>query len=128
MTYPFVNTCKTDVFNVFASFLLKVGRFDIKLSTNVSKGKDYEYHWQSQGIEASGEPFRLADYEAAMTAYKTCAKVNGELAVRYNFKKGVYLEASYEVISRLKKKFDVIKGFSDGSRRNTEALTIGFNF
>ena len=128
MTYPFVNTCKTDVFNVFASFLLKVGRFDIKLSTNVSKGKDDEYHWQSQGVEASGEPFRLADYEAAMTAYKTCAKVNGELAVRYNFKKGVYLEASYEVISRLKKKFDVIKGFSDGSRRNTEALTIGFNF
>ena len=63
-----------------------------------------------------------------MTAYKTCAKVNGELAVRYNFKKGVYLEASYEVISRLKKKFDVINGFSDGSRRNTEALTIGFNF
>ena len=94
----------------------------------MSKGKDDEYHWKSQGIAASDEPFRLSEYEAAMTAYETCAKVNGCLAVRYNFRKGVYLEASYEGISRLKKKFDIVEGFSAGRIRNREALTIGYNF
>lgn len=128
MTYPFVNTCKADVFNVFASILVKFGRFDLKVNANVSKGKDDEYHWKSQGIEASDEPFRLSEYEAAMTAYETCAKVNGCLSVRYNFRKGVYLEASYEGISRLKKKFDIVGGFSAGRIRNREALTIGYNF
>ena len=128
MTYPFLNTCKADVFNVFASILVKFGRFDLKVNANVSKGKDDEYHWKSQGIEASDEPFRLSEYEAAMTAYETCAKVNGCLSVRYNFRKGVYLEASYEGISRLKKKFDIVEGFSAGRIRNREALTIGYNF
>lgn len=124
--YPFVNTCRTDVFGIYAAFLLKSGRIDWKARVAVSKGKDNEVHGRTSGIDVTGEPFRLDEYEAWMTAYKTCLKGDAEMAVRYNFRKGVYVEGAYEVLRRLKGVSGV--DFGNDNYRYTATLRVGYNF
>ena len=126
LMYPFVNTCRTDVFGIYAAFLLKSGRIDWKARVAVSKGKDNEVHGRTSGIDVTGEPFRLDEYEAWMTAYKTCLKGDAEMAVRYNFRKGVYVEGAYEVLRRLKGVSGV--DFGNDNYRYTATLRVGYNF
>lgn len=123
MTYPFINSCKTDVFNAYALFLKKFGRFDWKVNAVASKGWDHETHRKSSDIETNGEPFRLEEYESLMTAYKICAKASVGMALRYNFRNGIYLDVSYDIMGRIRRKTDVLGGF-----RHLETLTIGYNF
>lgn len=126
MMYPFVNTCRTDVFNAYVSVLHKFGRFDCMLGCDVSKGRDDETHRKSSSLETSSEPFRLEDYEAVMTAYKTAAKISADAGVRYNFRKGVFLEAGYNIVGLLKKSEKV--DFWKNSARNTVTMKVGYNF
>ena len=126
LMYPFVNTCRTDVFGAYAAFLLKSGRIDWKARVEFSKGKDDEVHGRTSDIDVAGEPFRMDDYESIMTAYKTCAKGDAEMAVRYNFRKGVYIEGAYEVLRLLKDVSGV--DFGKDKYRYTASLKIGYNF
>ncbi len=126
LMYPFVNTCRTDVFSAYAAFLLKSGRIDWKARVAVSKGKDNEVHGRTSDIDVAGEPFRMEDYESIMTAYKTCAKGNVEFAIRYNFSRGVYAEAACEILRRLKNTSGI--DFWINNYRYTATLRIGYNF
>lgn len=123
MAYPYINTCKADVLNAYASCLIKFGRFDWKINAVVSKGWDNETHRKSSDIETKGEPFRLEEYESMMTAYKICAKANAGMALRYNFRNGIYIDVSYSIMRRIRRNTEILGGF-----RSLETLTIGYNF
>ena len=123
--YPYVMTNKLDIINFHVGFLFKFGPVDWRMNLNFSKGWDDDRSRKvNESVAVTGEPFRLNEYEEWMTEWQARQKGVYDIALRYNFPKGVYIEAAAEIVSGLSKKKD---GLLSGNR-NTETLKIGYNF
>ena len=123
--YPYVMTNKLDIINFHVGFLFKFGPVDWRMNLNFSKGWDDDRSRKvNESVAVAGEPFRLNEYEERMTEWQARQKGVYDIALRYNFPKGVYIEAAAEIVSGLSKKKD---GLLSGNR-NTETLKIGYNF
>lgn len=125
MMYPYVMTGKLDILSVNAGFLIKFGRVDWRVDAVFSKGWDDDRMRKSdESISVSGQPFRLSEYEEWMTEWQTKPKFMSDIALRYNFRKGVYLEAAVNIITGFSKN---VSGHF-GEERMTETLKVGYNF
>lgn len=125
MMYPYVMTGKLDILKVNVGMLLKFGRVDWRVDVLCTRGWDDDRIRKSDGsVSVSGQPFRLNEYEEWMTEWQTKPKCQADMAVRYNFRKGIYIEAAMSVLNRLSKSKS--EHFKDD--RSTETLKVGYNF
>ncbi len=126
LMYPYAATRKVDGLHCYVGFLSRLGRFDLKVRADFRRGWSDDNFGKKADVEVSGEPYRLEDYYAEAIDYRT-AKMSGcRVALRYNFRKGIYLEAGAEELCRIGKRKSI---FGSGGRvRAAETLKVGYNF
>ena len=121
--YPFIETQKLVEWSLTAEPVLRGGRWQWGALIGWSDGNVKES--SSSVSEASGVQtslYRLEDYYAWDTEYRTCGRLDVGLNIRYTFSKGIYVEASGFVR----------KAFSletiPGSSRREARLSLGVTF
>ena len=93
--YPFIVDQKLVEWSLTAEPVLRSGAWQWSALLKWSDGNVKES--SSSVSEASGVQtslYRLEDYYAWDTEYRTCGRVDGGLTARYTFPKGIYIEAS----------------------------------
>lgn len=126
--FPYAATRKVDGYHSYVGFVTRFGRFDLKVRADARRGWcDDGMAEVSDDIAVDGEPYRQEDYYAAAISYRT-AKMGGcNVSLRYNFRRGVYLEAGVEELELYRGKRKSIFR-SDSKFRIAETLKIGYNF
>lgn len=100
-----------------------VGRFDLKVRAGYGAGRaDEESRMASEGSGVQTSPYRLQEWYDMHMEYITAQHLRAAIAARYNFRKGIYIEAEGTAVH----------GFNlrhiDGSGRYGASLKIGYNF
>lgn len=102
---------------------LHAGRFDLGLAASFGAGRLSETSSESStSLTTSTTPYRQAEVFAADSEFKTASRLGAELSLRYNFRKGIYLEADGNAI----KAFNIT--VLDGSLRYGASLKFGYTF
>ena len=122
--YPYVCTRTLLTWKVQAdATVYGAGRFDLKVQAGYGAGRaDEESRMASEESGVQTSPYRLQEWYDMHMEYITAQHLRAGMAVRYNFRKGMYIEADGTVVH----------GFGlrhiDGSGRYGASLKIGYNF
>lgn len=93
--YPYIYTQTLMTVAAKASFLLHIGGFDLGAEVGYAFGRVSETERLAhQDIQAQSVPYRLQDWYDLRMEYRTAPRTDCGLTVRYNFRKGIYVEAS----------------------------------
>ncbi len=99
--YPYVHEQKLFSYSACIGLLFHVKRVDMGLDLGVAGGKiGEEFRMTDEGSGVQGEPFRLQEWYQKSIDYQTAEKLAAALSVRYNFRKGLYVEGSASVLNR----------------------------
>ncbi len=124
-SYPYIMTERRDILGAYGCFLLKFGPVDWRMGAELSKGWVSEATRLSETtVTSESAPYRLSDYYTWLTEFERKAKGAVSLALRYNFKLGIYIDASVRVVSGFRKNVSAYFG----GARCTETLSVGYNF
>lgn len=124
-SYPYIMTERKDILGAYGGFLLKFGPVDWKMEAELSKGwVDEATRLSETSLACESAPYRLSDYYTWLTEFERKAKGAVSLGLRYNFRLGIYVDASVRVVSGFRK--NVSRYF--GGARCTETLSVGYNF
>ena len=121
--YPFVYTEILLSWRAGADALIHMGRFDLGAGFALAGGSlGYTSHQVTEDSGVLTEPFRLEEWYVRQMEFLTATRSEATLSLRYNFRKGIYLQAEGFWIH----------GFSlppsSGSNRLTTALRLGLSF
>ena len=121
--YPFVFTQSLMNWKAGAEVMVHLRRFDLGAGIGIGGGSVNETSdkvTQDSGVQTS--PFRLEEWYSRQMEFLTATRSEASLSLRYNFRKGIYLQA---------------EGFwahgfglplATGSDRFTTALRLGLSF
>ena len=106
-----------------AGFTFHIGKFDLKADLGFGAGKESESDetvYIGLGVETA--PYRLTEWHERHIEYMTASRLDTGLAIRYNFRIGLYLEAEggWQHGFGLK--------HLAGADRSGAGLKIGYNF
>ena len=121
--YPYACYQSLMTWKAGADVLMHLGQFDLGLnagagSGNVSEG--LEMVNEVSGVQT--EPFRLQEWYDRQMEYMTASRVDAGLSLRYNFRKGIYLQAEGSWAHGFGLKHIA------GADRFGAAFRIGYNF
>jgi hypothetical protein len=121
--YPYVHTQTLTELSPYIGFMFHYGIFDLGANGRYVKG------WVSESERlASGDsgvqsvPFRLQDWHDRHMEYMTASRFIAEIVLRYNFRKGIYLETDFQSVEAYG-----LKHIED-PRRFSASLKIGYDF
>ena len=121
--YPYVHTQTLTELSPYIGFMFHYGIFDLGANGRYGKG------WVSESERlASGDsgvqsvPFRLQDWHDRHMEYMTASRFIAEIVLRYNFRKGIYLETNFQSVEAYG-----LKHIED-PRRFSASLKIGYDF
>lgn len=121
--YPYAFTQRLMNWKAGTEALIHIGRLDLGAGIAIGGGRVYETAGnvdKDSGVQTS--PFRLEEWYTRQMDYLTATRSEAGLSLRYNFRKGIYLQAEGYWIH----------GFglslATGSDRLATALRIGLSF
>lgn len=121
--YPYAFTQRLMNWKAGTEALIHIGRLDLGAGIAIGGGRVYETEGnvdKDSGVQTS--PFRLEEWYTRQMDYLTATRSEAGLSLRYNFRKGIYLQAEGYWIH----------GFglslATGSDRLATALRIGLSF
>ncbi len=120
--YPYVHEQSMFTYSAGIGMRLFLGGLDIGLNGDVTGGKvseDERVENEASGVQ--GKPFRLEEWYQKTIDYQTCTKLSVNLAVRYNFKNGIYVGLDLNVLT---KGLDYDAEYN----RGRYGLRLGYNF
>lgn len=95
--YPYLYVRNAISYSVYADALVRAWKFDISAGVSWSDGDwKEEMRTVEEGVTAS-EPYRLEEYWKIQKDYETAQVVGAKLALRFNFLRGLYIEARGDV-------------------------------
>ena len=92
--YPYMNWRSLVNYGADARVKCYLGQFELTAKAGYAAGKVVEESWlvsEQAGVQTT--PFRLQDYYDRQMEYATAARLNAGLALRWNFWKGLYVQA-----------------------------------
>lgn len=92
--YPYAYYQSLMTWKAGADIILHLGRFDLGAAASLAGGSVNEEDLMvsgTSGVQTS--PFRLQEWYDRQMEYKTASRMNAGLSLRYNFRKGIYMEA-----------------------------------
>lgn len=120
--YPYINTLSHTDLSAQVKSLVRLGSLDIRAGLRASKGMHEEGSRTAGKNDALTEPFRLQDWHDRQVEYISAFRTGLGLSFRYNFDKGIYIDASGSWIH----------GYGtvllDSSNRFGAELRIGYDF
>lgn len=120
--YPYVNARNMSRIHAQLGMVFHLGKFDLSMECGCSEG-DMEEEQRTVSDEVSlTAPYRLQDWYDRQMEYMTAGRINGAVSVRYNFLKGIYIQADTGWIHALD--LDYITG----ADRFAASLKIGYTF
>ncbi len=121
--YPYLYSQSIIRWRVYASGMVRAGRFDLRAGAAFATGHRTEKsRIVDSDIDAGTYPTQLTDQYDLQNEYLTAARTTVGLSVRYNTRWGLYAEAG----ASLTHGFDL--HCIDGSNRWCETLKIGYTF
>lgn len=121
--YPYLYAQSILRCRVYASGMVRLGRFDVRAGAEYASGNRTEKsRVADQEIEAGEHPHHLTAYYDLQNEYLTAPRVTAGASVRYNTRWGLYAEAGAVCTHG----FDLL--YIDGSARWCETLKIGYTF
>jgi hypothetical protein len=121
--YPYAYYQSLMTWKAGADMVLHLGRFDLGAAASLAGGSVNEEDLMvsgTSGVQTS--PFRLEDWYDRQMEYRTASRLNAGLSLRYNFRKGIYMEAEGSWLHG----FDL--RFMTGADRFGAAFRIGYDF
>ena len=121
--YPYLFSRNDFIGRGYVSGTCSIRMFDLKAGLAFSCGKGSENERTTEGGISTGDlPYRLTGWHNLQSEYMTAPRLEAALALRFNFSKGLYLEASA----------GYTRGFSlqylPGPDRWSENLRFGYTF
>ena len=109
--------------NAGTDVLIHLGRFDLGAEAFIGGGSADETESKindDSGVQTA--PFRLEDWYLRQMEYNTVSRTDAGLSLRYNFRKGIYLQAEGHWTHGFGLKHLI------GPDRFSTAIRIGYNF
>lgn len=119
--YPYIYTQSLLTWNAGLKALFHVGAFDLGAHVGYGSGSVTEEDKtlsDASGVQTS--PYRLQDWYDLQMAYTTAQRLGAGLSLRYNFWKGLYVEASGNLLHGV--------GLATPASRYAATLKLGYNF
>ena len=92
--YPYTSTRRLLIWNAGADVLMHIGRIDLGIRAELGGGSVQESEGKvSEGSGVQTVPFRLEDWYGRQMEYRTAARSKAGISLRYNFSKGIYIQA-----------------------------------
>jgi hypothetical protein len=121
--YPYLYHQSLMTWRAGTDIILHLGQFDLGASAAVGGGSVHEEESMVSGTSGvQTAPFRLQDWYDRQMEYRTASRMNAGLSLRYNFRKGIYMEAEGSWLHG----FDL--RFMTGADRFGAAFKIGYDF
>ena len=121
--YPFVSTQRMMNWRVGVDAMVHLRRFDLGAGLFFGSGSVKESSdkvAQDSGVQTT--PFRLEEWYSRQIEFLTATRSEASLSLRYNFRKGIYLQAEGFWIH------GIGLHLATGSNRITTALRLGLSF
>ena len=121
--YPYACYQAMMTWEAEADLLFHIGRTDLRFRLACGGGDVSEtvrMTDQESGVQT--EPYRLQDWYDMHMEYATATRMDAGLSLRYNFLKGIYIEAAGSWSHGFGLKL------LPGSSRTGAALSLGYNF
>lgn len=121
--YPYLFTREVSTAEAHLTGTIHPGAFDIRLTAGcrfgrVSEGSSVQD--EESGVQTS--PFRLEEWYALHKEWLSAPGVEAALSIRYNFSKGLYLEAGASILHGFR------LSLMNGSNRISAGIGIGYEF
>ena len=119
--YPYIYTQSLLTWNAGLKALLHIGAFDLGADFGYGAGSVTEEDktlTDASGVQTS--PYRLQDWYDLQMAYATTQRLGAGLSLRYNFWKGLYVEAAGSLLHGI--------GLATPASRYAATLKLGYNF
>ena len=121
--YPYIYAQSLMTVSSSVDALVHIGKFDVGARLSYRDGKVSETERYAQtGQAVQTAPYRLQDWYDRNMEYATASMIASGLSVRWNFFRGLYIEASADWMHG----FDL--RFIDGSDRMDAGLKLGYTF
>lgn len=121
--YPYAYSESLMAWNAEADILLHLGPFDLGVRAGTGKGNETEeLHIVDETSGVQTTPYRLQEWYDRQIEYQTALRADAGLSLRYNFRKGIYLQAEGSWTHGFGLKYIA------GTDRFGTALRIGYNF
>ena len=120
--YPYVMSQSVMTLSAQMSATVHLGRFDLTVDLGCSEGDVQESERKVSDIQAQTSPYRLKDWYDRQMEYRTAARLMGGLSVRYNFMKGIYVEAGGDWLHGMDLKY------LGGADRFGASMKLGYMF
>ena len=121
--YPYIHTQTLTELSPYLGFMFHFGRFDVGANGRYGKGRVAESERLASGDSgAQSVPFRLQDWYDRQMEYMTASRFSAEIVLRYDFRKGLYLEADLQSVEAYG-----LKHIED-PHRFSAALKFGISF
>lgn len=124
--YPFVRDAIMKTYAVSYVPQWRAGNFDLGLGVTL-EGGSYDESGRRLDSDASvpgsgvlSASFRLEDYFGLWTGYETCTRLGADPFVRFNFRKGIYIQADAAVLKPFNTEI--------GKLRYGGSLRLGWDF
>lgn len=121
--YPYACYQSLMTWEAGADVLMHLEEFDLGLNAGAGSGnvsEDLEMVNEVSGVQT--KPFRLQEWYDRQMEYQTASRVDAGLSLRYNFRKGIYLQAEGSWTHGFGLKHIA------GADRFAAAFRIGYNF
>ena len=93
--YPFIYYRKIFTGEGYAGAMIKLGNFDLRGRISYRQGNWTDSHRRAEEVSGvSGKPFKLTEFDSSHLEYMTSPQISAALSLRFNFKNGIYIEAS----------------------------------
>ena len=119
--YPYIYTQSLLTWNAGLKALFHVGSFDLGAHVGYGAGSVTEEDktlTDASGVQTS--PYRLQDWYDLQMAYTTAQRLGAGLSLRYNFWKGLYVEAAGSMLHGV--------GLATPASRYAVTLKLGYDF
>lgn len=92
--YPYIYTDALFAGQAFAGGLVRIWKFDLGVELCYGQGVLTTAERMSEGgLESDTKPYRMSDWYDMQKEYRTAPRIDSELSLRFNFWKGLYVEA-----------------------------------
>ncbi len=120
--YPYVNEQSLFTYSAGIGIRMFLNRFDFGVNGYVTGGRVSENERVTSEVSGvQGKPFRLQEWYEKGIDYQTSTKFRANMALRYNFKNGIYVGLDADVLTGSLK-------YSEKNNRGVYGLRLGYNF
>lgn len=120
--YPYVMTQSVLEVSVQGKAVFHLGDFDLGTSLGYAEGSSDDSERKVSDAQAQTSPYRLKGWYERQMEYRTAPRLGSGLSLRYNFQRGMYVEAEGEWLRGME-----LKHLEDADRF-VASLKFGYQF